>query len=187
MICSAKVSEIHDIRVERTRIALMDALTELVFANGFENVSVRQIAARAGTGRSTFYQHFRGKEDILRACMAKFFCEFAEAAFDDEMPPRLPRVLDHLWTNRRLTDAIFTGAARAVLANNLAQMIEMRLVEQAQDCRPKLAPRLIGIHLAQAQLGLVEAWLRCRAHSGVDDMALALSKSSRASLRALTG
>ena len=47
----------------------MAAFRELVFASGFENVSIQGVAARAGIARSTFYEHFSGKEDLLCACL----------------------------------------------------------------------------------------------------------------------
>lgn len=174
-----------DIRVERTRAALMSAFTELVFANGFVKVRVRDIVARANVGRSTFYEHFQSREDILAACMARFLEAFADCVIADSVPERLSAVLDHLWSNRRLTDAIFTGAARAVLERTLTDMIERRMRTGAAPKPELLAMRLAATHLMEAQLGLVEAWLRGTAHCSPEALAEALAASSRGSLLAL--
>src|SRR5215217_2110871 len=96
-------------RSDRTRTELMSAFSSLVFAKGFENVSVKDVIASAGIARSTFYEHFSNKEDVLRACMTRFFDIVADCVSTDGMPAELPKVLDHLWSNRRLTDAIFSG------------------------------------------------------------------------------
>ena len=94
----------------------MSAFTAQVFANGFERVTVRGLLDDADVARSTFYEHFSNKEDVLRACMTRFFAVIADCVLDDSEPQELTKVLAHLWENRRLTDAIFSGQARVVLA-----------------------------------------------------------------------
>lgn len=168
-------------RSEQTRAGIMKAFTRLVFANGFENVSVKGVVAEAQVARSTFYEHFSDKEDVLRACMGLIFAVIADCVIDDGPPPKLADVLRHLWSNRRLADAIFSGQARNVLSRNQADLIELRL-----RGAPLLLPgRLAAISLAEAQLALVESWLRGRAFATAEDMAAALSVSSRASADAL--
>lgn len=181
MNCPATIRK----RSEKTRRQVMSAFTGLVFANGFENVSVLEIVAAAKVARSTFYEHFSGKEDVLRACMARFFAVIAECVASDAEPPELTRVLDHLWENRRLTDAIFSGAPRVILARALSEMIEAHLREMNQGQPLALSYRLAAIHLAEGQLGLVENWLRGRAFCEVAELAQALHRSSCASAQAL--
>ena len=179
------MKDLDDRRVARTRDALLVAFRELVFADGYENVTVCGIVARANVGRSTFYEHFTGKEDILRASMSQFLIVFA-ACIDAETPPqRLLPVLDHLWSNRRLTDAIFTGSARAILARTLATMVEARLAQMTDGSGLAIPVRLAGIQLAEGQLALVEAWMRGKAHCAAPKLAAALYTSSRAAARAL--
>ncbi|HEX8169226.1 MAG TPA: helix-turn-helix domain-containing protein [Thermoanaerobaculia bacterium] len=54
-----------DPRVERTRDALGDALLGLMSERPFEAITVQDVLDRAGVGRSTFYAHYRDKEDLL--------------------------------------------------------------------------------------------------------------------------
>jgi len=54
-----------DRRVRRTRAALQDALVELIIEKGYESVTVQDILDRADVGRSTFYAHFRDKDQLL--------------------------------------------------------------------------------------------------------------------------
>jgi AcrR family transcriptional regulator len=169
-----------DRRVATTRAALLAAFRDLLFERGFETVRIGDIARRANVGRSTCYAHFAGREDLLAAGMAPFLAAFAEAAAGDRLPPALERVLDHLWSRRRLADAIFTGAARVALARALAGMIEAGLRRPAPDRSSGLPPRLAAIALAGFQLALVEAWLRGRGHCPPARMAAALHGASRA-------
>lgn len=48
-----------------TRDRLVAAAFELFESQGYDATTVDDIAARAGTGRSTFFRHFRGKEDVV--------------------------------------------------------------------------------------------------------------------------
>jgi AcrR family transcriptional regulator len=54
-----------DRRVRRTRELLRSALIALIQEKGYERVTVQHIIDRADVGRSTFYAHFRDKEDLL--------------------------------------------------------------------------------------------------------------------------
>ena len=170
-------------RSDQTRAQIMSAFTRLVFANGFENVSVKKLVEEAQVARSTFYEHFSDKEDVLRACMSRMFAVVADCVASDEAPRRLVEVLEHLWSNRRLTDAIFSGHARKVLSRNQADLVETRL--KAVGSPGPLPSRLAAIHLAEGQLSLVESWMRGHAHAASEDVALALHRSSRAAARAL--
>ena len=177
--------DLDDRRVARTRQALLVAFRELVFANGYENVTVRGVVARANVGRSTFYEHFTGKDDILRASMAQFLVVFADSIASEAQPERLVHVLDHLWSNRRLTDAIFTGSPRQILARALAQMVAVRLEEMAGGGALAIPVRLAAIQLAEGQLALVEAWMRGKAHCPAARLAAAFHATSRAATLAL--
>ena len=48
-----------------SRDRLVTAAFELFESQGYAGTTVDEIAARAGTGRSTFFRHFRGKEDVV--------------------------------------------------------------------------------------------------------------------------
>jgi len=54
-----------DRRVQRTHKTLRDALVRLVIERGWDELSVKDICDAADVGRSTFYEHFAGKEDLL--------------------------------------------------------------------------------------------------------------------------
>lgn len=54
-----------DRRVRRTKDLLRGALLSLIKEKGYERITVQEIIDRADVGRSTFYAHFRDKEDLL--------------------------------------------------------------------------------------------------------------------------
>jgi AcrR family transcriptional regulator len=174
-----------DRRVLRTRAALTSAFTRLVFRDGYEAVSVGGVAAEANVGRSTFYAHFDGKEDVLKACIAQFLTEFAQTVRDETPPAKLTAALEHMWTNRRLTDAIFVGPPRAVLSRALAEMIEGHLAALARGAKPLAPLKLAATQLAEAQLTLLVSWLKGKARCAPADLAAAMHASSHAATRGL--
>lgn len=60
-----------DRRVERTQRALTFALVELVLSKRWAKITVQDLLDRAGVGRSTFYFHYRSKEDLLLKSFVK--------------------------------------------------------------------------------------------------------------------
>ena len=58
-----------DRRVLRTRRALREALLSLILEQGYESVTIEEITDRADVGRTTFYLHYRDKEELLLECI----------------------------------------------------------------------------------------------------------------------
>ena len=54
---------------ERTRGALFDALGRLMSRQPFDKITLSDVAAQAGVGRTAVYNHFANKEDLLLAFM----------------------------------------------------------------------------------------------------------------------
>ena len=54
-----------DERIRRTHERLGRALVELIQEKPIDAVTVQEVLDRASVGRSTFYVHFRGKNDLL--------------------------------------------------------------------------------------------------------------------------
>jgi AcrR family transcriptional regulator len=61
-----------DRRVLRTRGTLGDALVALMLEQPFEEITVQQVLERAGVGRSTFYVHYRDKDDLFLSDVEDF-------------------------------------------------------------------------------------------------------------------
>ena len=54
-----------DIRVRRTHKAILDAFTEMILEMSYHQITVKELAVRAGINRKTFYLHYSTLEDLL--------------------------------------------------------------------------------------------------------------------------
>lgn len=68
-----------DRRVERTRGVLRGALASLIHEKPYDRIVVKEILARANVGRSTFYAHFRDKDELLHSGIAEILRASAPA------------------------------------------------------------------------------------------------------------
>lgn len=89
-----------------TRARLVTAAFALFEEQGFHETTVEDITARAGTGRTTFFRHFRGKEDVV----------FPD---HDELLPRVEARLATATPGTR--EVALREAARIVLDHYLAE------------------------------------------------------------------
>ncbi len=56
-----------DRRVNRTRTLLQNALLSLISRRSYDTITVENICETANIGRSTFYAHYTGKDDLKRS------------------------------------------------------------------------------------------------------------------------
>lgn len=54
-----------DRRIQKTRAALHDALITLMRERSYESILVKNILDRANVGRSTFYMHYKDKDELM--------------------------------------------------------------------------------------------------------------------------
>ena len=60
-----KIFNDSDRRVVRTKTNLSKALIELIVEKPYKSISINDILERADVGRSTFYNHYQDKDDLL--------------------------------------------------------------------------------------------------------------------------
>jgi AcrR family transcriptional regulator len=57
--------QVMDRRVQKTQGLLREALVSLIHEKSYDAIAVKEILDRANVGRSTFYTHFRDKDELL--------------------------------------------------------------------------------------------------------------------------
>ena len=157
-----------DVRVERTRRALQEALFELARERPLDEVPVAEIAARAGVNRSTFYQHYSDKETLLADALDAT-AEAAGAALPEfieplsDPPQALVAFLQHFEENADLYRRVLGSPGSAVVAARLRRWIEtivgVGVVKSGTRAFDGLPLDVVSAGIAGSVLGVIEAWL----------------------------
>ena len=146
----------RDPRSERTHKLLVKAFTKKMLApEEYDRISVTAICEAAGVARSTFYEHFRTKDEILAASIRVPFTALARSVDNDVSSADLEPMLHHVWENRRLGRSLFFGSTRRSVTRVLTSMIRARLGSRKSSGDADV----LAVALAEAQLGTVAAWL----------------------------
>ncbi len=176
-----------DRRTERTRAALVSAFINVLLSEGYEAVTVERIAERANVGRSTFYMHFTGKEEILRQSMKAPSSLLSSIVGNVVGTEHLLGQLAHFYAQRRLNHIFFDGPVRAIWIRCLTELIEPRLTSVARHARarPILPLAFIARQIAEHEIALIANWLTAKPGLKAEAVAEALTTSTHALLAAL--
>lgn len=151
-----------DARQIRSRNALTGALLALLLEKPFDQLTVREITNRAGTGYATFFRHYATKEALLGDVASEEIAELLgltvpllHAASSGESA----RVLcAHVGEHRKLWSALLTGGA--------AGIVREEFIRQARDLTSSmivsadwLPADLAVVHGTGATIDLLAWWL----------------------------
>jgi AcrR family transcriptional regulator len=171
----------RDPRRARTRDALQSAFILLALEHRYHEIHVDDILTASGVGRSTFYEHFAGKDALLAASMGDALSLLAGMPTGESGPRSVASLLEHFWNNRALARSLFQGTALRVVRNALVERIDARL-DGSDTGRLRLPRRLAAHALADGMFSPIVAWLSGEAPCGPLDLAAGLCTVSRATL-----
>ncbi len=151
----------EDRRVRRTRQLLFEALIELILEKGYDKTTIQDIIDRADVGRSTFYAHYRDKDDLLLARMEEIRPAF-EAA--DEGGDPSEAIFRHVgeWTHvyraiaGRRGGQVILGQFRRVLTEQYTARLRARVDPSRQPAVPldAVVEFLVSAVIALVQWGV---------------------------------
>jgi AcrR family transcriptional regulator len=174
-------------RSVNTRNALLSAFRDLIMDKLYDQLTVEDIVGRANVGRSTFYEHFAGKDGLLAASIAGPFSTLADTIGVNDNVPQLVALLEHFWAQRRLARELLVGAIRERSVRVLVGQIERRLrIEfDGRNTALILPTRLVAVQTAEMLLAPVAAWLTGESRCDATALAVALRRSTLAYLAAM--
>jgi AcrR family transcriptional regulator len=182
----ARVTENRQVR--KTRTALLDAFGRLLLQRGYADIRIADVIRQANVGRSTFYEHFQSKDDLLRQSLCRFLDGLADAVADRADIRTLTFVLEHFRDNARTARGLINGPSAAQVVAVLAGLIEERLAAMCGvSSRAAISLELASFQAAESELGLIRAWLNRGARTPAAEVAKVMHETVRASTRALFG
>ncbi|MCP9221695.1 TetR/AcrR family transcriptional regulator [Erythrobacter sp. LQ02-29] len=154
---------------------MVDALAALLAERRYEAIRVADIIARAGVGKSTFYEHFRGKDDVLLAAMQPILLALTTAASGRAAHSYIRPMVAHLWERRSIVRPILESTAALPLERRLAEAMATHGGRPAGGDQTPI--QCVG--MAAAQLAMLRHWLSGRAVATTEEMTGRLIACSR--------
>jgi AcrR family transcriptional regulator len=126
-----------DRRIQKTRKLLHEALMSLLHEKSYDDIVVKEILDRANVGRSTFYMHFRDKDDLLVNAMMDMVRSMGTATTPSISGSEqfvwfsLP-IFEHIEQERRTKRLRIGPHGRAILHEHLRQVLVELISGQAK-------------------------------------------------------
>jgi len=157
------------------RDAILRAFREIILESGYEGVRVVDVVERSGVARSTFYEHFQSREDLLRDSMRWPFERLAQLTAPSYDAASTASVLEHLAQNRALSKSLMRNPGTDALVDLLTELIE--------SSAGSFVPAIIARAIAGAQMAIISSWLDGKDTRSANDLAHALRDLSLALIR----
>ena len=176
-----------DRRVSRTRRQLRDALMGLILEKGYDAVTVEDITSRADLGRTTFYLHYKDKEELLLESIDTIANDL-KAQVDllgsgrggNENPPMpIHMAFHHAAENADLYRIILHGEGgtktatriRRIISSGVTEFLQARAqVSQDLPANPQVI-QMVADYFGSALLGYLTWWLEEGTPYPPDEMA----------------
>ena len=155
----------QDRRSLRTRQQLSEALIELILEKGYSAITVNDIIEHANVGRSTFYAHYRDKDDLLVGELDRVVDVLSqhishEAHTKELLFPSLG-LFRHVGEQHELYKALIWGPGADLLfkheQKSLSEKIQQSLEENSKEFNIPLP--ILANFIAGSFLTLLKWWL----------------------------
>jgi AcrR family transcriptional regulator len=157
-----------DRRSQRTRQLLEEALIALIVEKPYDAITVQDVIERANVGRSTFYAHYRDKEDLLAGSFERVLDGLIQHMnFSHEGSPAILPTLElfrHVQAYHHLYTALVWGRGIDVLfkagQQSMSQIVERRIAALVADGSPLCVPLpILSSYVSGSLATLLKWWL----------------------------
>jgi AcrR family transcriptional regulator len=154
-----------DRRVRRTRVALTNALVELVLKKRYAAITIQDLLDRADVGRSTFYAHYRGKDDLLLGSF-QHMLRALDASVERDPPGRrrvapVRELFAHVGEFRRFLRAVAQARMLDRLFQAGTELMAASIATRITPPRPRMGiPAVPPLVVAHGWAGTLFALLR---------------------------
>jgi AcrR family transcriptional regulator len=180
-----------DLRVQRTRKALREAMIALTIEKGFAAVTVHDIVERAMVNRATFYRHYQDKYELVMSSVKEILDELdvpntpPPAQFDQAMidvpSPAEVRAYQHFAQYAPFYRALLgkdgLPSLPAFLRERIEQILRRHLEASSYDAALARVPLDLCVSFsASAAVGSIIWWLEHDLPYSAEQMAVWLSQ-----------
>jgi AcrR family transcriptional regulator len=168
-----KTSGATDRRALRTKVALHAALMSLMAHRRYETITTKAICAKAKVGRSTFYEHYDGKDDLKRDGLNRMRSQIAEAmAFRSEGGAFVfsRHLLEHARQHLDHYRSLVRSRSGAMVLERIRQMVCGFVQEELATSRGSPDPEIALQYVVGAYMSILTWWLDGGARQSPQDV-----------------
>ncbi len=166
----------EDRRIQKTLSALQAALISLMSEKSYESIVIQEILDRANIGRSTFYTHFRDKDELLVYGLQglRALLRNAQMAIPPSSAKGYERTIgfslamfEHAHDHRKIYRSLIGGQGWSIFRQHFEEMLVQLMKEEAGPLFKKKGPYEVRselfIHfLASTFLSVMTWWFNYR-------------------------
>lgn len=155
----------NDRRSQRTRQLISEAFVELLMERGYEAMSIRDVIERANVGRSTFYSHFKDKEELFVSQLDRLLEALSYHLPQEhvEQNPFFPSLglFQHIQEQQKLFRALSWSSGVDILTRHLQKSMSEKIEEKLKASGQiyEVPVPVMANFLAGSFLTLVKWWL----------------------------
>jgi len=172
-LSGAKLAEPTDARQVRSRKALNEALLSLLEEKPFDQLTIREISSRAGTGYATFFRHYETKEALLGDVASEEIAGLLAMVvpmMDEESYTSTHALCVYVSEHRKLWSALLAGGATGIVRDEFIR--QARLLPYANHQNKSWLPADLGVvHGTAAMVQSLGWWLSLGAHIPAEEFA----------------
>jgi len=166
-------------RVTRTRPALQNALLSLLEEQSFDQLTIRDVTARAGISYATFFRHYPDKEALLHEVAAreirKLLGMTLPILYTVDSRSSTKALCAYVWQHRKLWSALLTGGAAATLKEEFVREARRHAAESLKF-ESWLPGDLNVVFSVSASVEVLSWWLSQADPPSVTEMAEIIDK-----------
>src|SRR5262245_36191983 len=164
--------ETPDRRVQKTKKSLRDALIGLAREKPYDSIGVKEVLDRANVGRSTFYAHFSGKDDLLESGIPHILRSSPSPPHSGEPREQLVAfslpILEYIDQHRRANGPVMTRQGQIAMHEHLRDVltsvitVDLATAMPPGQASPQLPADLIARHVASTFVLVLNWWIESR-------------------------
>ena len=163
---SAQIGSSTDRRSARTRRLLHQALMQLIVSKDYESITVQDLIDEADIGRSTFYAHYAGKDDLLRQGFEHLRAELGSAASPGGVSEPLAfsaAMFAHAERYKHIYRALVGSRGNGIVLAEIRKVLLDRVGKDLGNCAaPDVPKELMARFLVDSFQSVLTWWLERR-------------------------
>ena len=173
-----------DRRIQRTLPLLQEALFHLIVERGYERITIADITESANLGRTTFYLHYRDKEDLLQESIKALLHDLhldvePETEASCTCPVVGTRIFQHVAQRRQLYQAMLKDAGPTRMLEDVMKTYFTELCQRfllngslSRGSLSSVSSEILAAHASGSLMSLLSWWLNQEGSPSAEDMGM---------------